>query len=311
MRAGVLVAPGRFEVVDAADPSPTPGQVLVRTHRASICGSDLHVVYDGFHQHDFPAPPGYPGHEGVGVVVGTGRRVLTAPVPTEAGCFAELQAVAAESVLPLPDGADMDRMLLAQQLGTVLFAGRRFLKGVTPGIAVVIGAGSAGTFFVQVLKRAGFREIIVSDLEPHRLDVARELGATATVHAPRESIGEAGADLVIEAAGYDQTRAEAITAAAPGARVGLFGFPESQGLAPFPFDLAFRKSLTIQTSVGTQSEPGLRSFREAIEGIAAGVYEVDYMLAPTYPVERIQEAMEAARARRGVKVSITFGEMES
>jgi len=60
--------------------------------------------------------------------------------------------------------------------------------------------------------------------------------------------------------------------------------------------------------VGTQQEPGLRSFREAVEGIAEGRYEVDYLLAPVYPVERIQEAMEAARARRGVKVSITFGD---
>jgi len=82
----------------------------------------------------------------------------------------------------------------------------------------------------------------------------------------------------------------------------------AQGLAPFTFELAFRKSLTIQTSVGTQAEPGLRSFHEAVAAIAAGEYEVDYLLAPTYAVEQIQEAIEAARARRGVKVSITFGE---
>jgi len=72
---------------------------------ASICGSDLHVVYDGFSQHEFPAPPGYPGHEGVGVVEATGARVLTAPVPEHAACFGELQAVAETSLVPLPDGA--------------------------------------------------------------------------------------------------------------------------------------------------------------------------------------------------------------
>ena len=315
MRAAVLVAPGRFEVVDAPSPSPTTGQLLVRSHRASICGSDLHVVYDGFSQHDFPAPAGYPGHEGVGVIEGTGAPVLSAPVPLDGACFSELQAVAESSLVPLPDGADLDRLLMAQQLGTVLFAARRFLDGVQTGTAVVIGAGSVGTFFVQVLKQAGFENVIVSDLEPHRLDVAAELGATVTVRAPAESVadaahdltGGAGADLVIEAAGYDSTRTDAIAAAAVGGRVGLFGFPESQGLAPFPFDTAFRKALTIQTSVGTQQEPGLVSFREAVAGIADGRYEVDYLLAPVYPVERIQEAMEAARARRGVKVSITFG----
>ena len=324
MRAARLVAPGRFEVVEAPDPSPTPEQVVVRMHRASICGSDLHVVYDGFCQHDFPAPAGYPGHEGVGMVLQAGDEVvdvqagdwvLTAPRPHDAGCFAGLQAVDASSVVLLPEGADLDRVLMAQQLGTVLFAARRFLEGVPRTTAAVIGAGSVGTFFVQVLRRAGFHTIVISDLEAHRLEVAAELGAAITVQAPRESLAQvvhdvtegAGADLVIEAAGYDRTRAEAIAAAAPGARVGLFGFPESPGEAPFPFDLAFRKSLTIQTSVGSQQEPDLRSFREAVSGIAAGDYEVGYLLAPAFPVERIQEAMEAARARRGLKVSITFG----
>jgi L-iditol 2-dehydrogenase len=297
---------------------------MVRMHRASICGSDLHVVYDGFCQHDFPAPPGYPGHEGVGVVVEAGDevaeiqpgdRVLTAPRPLDAGCFAELQAVDGASVVPLPENADMDRLLMAQQLGTVLFAARRFLDGVPRTTAAVIGAGSVGTFFVQVLRRAGFQAIVVSDLEPHRLEVARELGAATTVHAPGQSLAEAvndltdgaGADLVIEAAGYDAARSEAIAAAAPGGRVGLFGFPESMGDSPFPFDMAFRKALTIQTSVGSQHEPQLRSFREAVAGIAGGEYEVDYLLAPAFPLERIQEAMEAARARRGLKVSITLG----
>src|SRR5207248_4501313 len=149
--------------------------------------------------------------------VATGERVLTAPVPSESGCFAELQAVAEESLVPIPDGADPDRVLMAQQLGTVLFASRRFLDGVRPGTAVVIGAGSVGTFFVQVLKQAGFENIVVSDLEPHRLDVAGELGATVLVHAPAESVADAahdvtggvGADLVLEAAGYDATRTDA------------------------------------------------------------------------------------------------------
>lgn len=318
------MAPGRFEVGDLPDPSPTPQQLSVRMHRASICGSDLHVVYDGFSQHDLPAPPGYPGHEGVGVVVeagdevsgvGPGDRVLTAPRPLDAGCFAELQALDGTSVVRLPDSADMDRLLMAQQLGTVLFAARRFLDGVPRATAAVIGAGSVGTFFVQVLRRAGFPSIVVSDLEPHRLEVARELGATTTVQAPGQSLAEAvheltvgaGADLVIEAAGYDAARGEAIAATAPGGRVGLFGFPESKGDSPFPFDMAFRKALTIQTSVGSQQEPGLRSFREAVDGIAGGDYEVDHLLAPTFPLGRIEEAMEAARARRGLKVSITFG----
>jgi L-iditol 2-dehydrogenase len=325
MRAGVLVEPGRMECREFTVPSPAAGRVVVRSHRASICGSDLHVVYDGFSHWECPAPAGYPGHEGVGEVLAVGAgvsgiapgdRVLTVPMPPEAMCFAELQDIAAGSLIVLPADGDLDRLLLAQQLGTVLYASRRFLEGLAPGgTAVVIGAGSVGLYFLQALRRAGFGRVIVSDLEPHRLEIARELGAAAVVRAPSESVVEAaldltsgaGAELVIEAAGYDATRAQAVEAAAVGGRVGFFGFPERKGDAVFPFESAFRRALTMMTSVGTQSEPGLRSFREAADAIHRGDYEVDYMLAPAFPVEEIQEAMEAARARAGVKVSVTFG----
>ena len=67
-------------------PDPEPGKVLVKTRLASICGSDLHIVYMGWNAYEFPLPHGYPGHEGVGEVVDgggsefqTGDIVLTAP----------------------------------------------------------------------------------------------------------------------------------------------------------------------------------------------------------------------------------------
>ena len=325
MRAAVLTGPGRLECEHVPLPELRPGDVLVRTVRASICGSDTHVVYDGFSHHPFPGPPGYPGHEGVGVVtelgpdvsgLEVGDKVLAVPQPIESMCFAEYQRIQAASVIRLRDDADLDRALMAQQLGTVLFASRRFLDGLpTDGTAVVIGAGSVGLFFVQALRRAGFERVVVSDLEPHRLDLARELGATITVRAPGESVVDAtldltggeGADFVVEAAGYDATRGQAVEAVAPGGRIGFFGFPETQEPSPFPFNSAFRKSLTMLTSVGTQQEPGLRSFHEALDGIERGDYEVDYLLTPVFPVEEAQAAMDAARARRGAKVSISFG----
>ncbi|HKA49494.1 MAG TPA: alcohol dehydrogenase catalytic domain-containing protein [Candidatus Dormibacteraeota bacterium] len=100
MRAARLVAPGHLEVARVPIPEPGSRQALIRMRRASICGSDVHVVFDGFEPDQLPAAPGYPGHEGVGEVVDTrsdafaaGDRVLTVPVPARAGCFAEFQVV--------------------------------------------------------------------------------------------------------------------------------------------------------------------------------------------------------------------------
>jgi L-iditol 2-dehydrogenase len=321
MRAARLVAPGRVEVDVVDVPEPQPGWSLVRMHAASICGSDVHVVFDGFHPEELPSRPGYPGHEGVGEVVASpsgehraGELVLTVPVPSEAGCLAEYQVVADRSLIPLPAGGDRARLLLAQQLGTTIYAFRRFWSGPGGRVATVLGAGSAGLFFLQQVRQAGFEQIVVSDREPGRLEVARELGATVTVLAPAESpveatldlSGGAGADLVIEAAGYDVCRAQAVEAVRVSGRIGLFGFPERKGLAPFPTEAAFRKTPSVEWSSGTQMEPGLRSFREALEAIHSGRIEVDYCLSPRFPLDRAPEALQLARERgRGaVKVGV-------
>ena len=66
MRAVQLAARDRLETVEVPVPEPGDDEVLVRAHRGSICGSDLHIIFDGFYRGEFPAAPGFPGHEGVG-----------------------------------------------------------------------------------------------------------------------------------------------------------------------------------------------------------------------------------------------------
>jgi L-iditol 2-dehydrogenase len=321
MKAAQLLGLGQVVVDEFPIPRPREGEVLVRMRRASICGSDIHVVYDGFLPDELPAPPGYPGHEGVGEVVESrapdfapGDPVLTVPLPVNSGCFAQYQAVLATSLVKLPSGIDPDRLLMAQQLGTTIYAFRRFWPGEPGRVAAVLGAGSAGLFFVQQLRRLGFEKLVVSDLEAGRLEIARELGADVVVRAPGESVVEAcldltggeGADLVIEAAGYDTCRAQAVDAVRENGRLGFFGFPERRGDAPFPIDRAFRKAPTIEFNVGTQREPGLRSFREAVAAIAEGKIEVGYLLAPTLPIEDAPAGLALARERAAGAVKVNF-----
>lgn len=321
MNAAVLVAPERIEVDEFDVPEAAPGQVLVRMHAASICGSDLHVVFDGFHR-GRTGLPGFPGHEGVGEVVESaadgiapGRLVLTVPAsPAWNRCFSQYQAMDPRYIVPLPEGGDTSRLLLAQQLGTTIYALRKFWQGEAGGSATVVGAGSAGLFFVQQLKTLGFERIIVSDLEKERLEMARELGADVVVHAPAESVVEAtmdetdgaGAELVIEAAGYDDCRAQCMDAVRPRGRIGFFGYPQIQGPAPFPMETAFRKAPSVEFFSGTQHEPGLRSFRDAVQAIHDGSINVDYCLQPRFPLARTDEAFATAHERRGgaIKVGI-------
>ena len=327
MRAASLVRSGVVEVRDFPIPEPGPDQVLVKMHYASICGSDVHVIFDGFHTPEYLGRPGYPGHEGIGIVaVSThpdfpvGSPVLTVPFGQRGGCFAEYQVVDVSHTIALPAGSDLRRLLLAQQLGTTVFAMKKFLPPATlaadlPASAAVIGSGSAGLFFLQQLRARGV-EVIVSDLNRDRLVVAERLGAAQTVLEPAESVidvsrartGGAGVDLVIEAAGYDVTRAAAVEAVRARGFVGFFGYPQLRGLAPFPVERSFRKELTMVWSNNTQAEPGLASFRAAIELVRTGAIEVDHCLQAMYDLEDAPAAMAAARAygNGAAKVGIVF-----
>ena len=324
MLAGQLVEPGRFEVVEVDPPVPAEGQVLLDSYRTSICGSDLHLVYRGMYRGEYPAPPGWPGHEGVGTVLESraddfkpGDQVLAAPQPRFGRCFAQQQVVPAGSLVHLPDGSDPGLQVLGQQLGTVVFAMRRFWpagRDREPGGSVAIfGTGAAGLLFVQLARLAGFTKIIVSDLTESRLALAARFGATTTVHAPGQSLAEAvldetsgaGADLVIEAVGLDSTRIECLDAVRAEGRVGYFGFPETLSAeSTWSFSRAWAKRASIEVVTGAQGEPGLASFHEAVKLIASGAVDTAPLAADVYPLASLQDAFEAARERRGPKISV-------
>ncbi len=329
MRAAVFKAPGEvvYERVPQPTLSPDRPEVLVRTELATICGSDVHAIHHGVGMTPAAVSPGYPGHEGVGEVVDStterfrpGERVLTLPVPDLAAGFADYQVLGPEQLLRIDDGEiPASTIVLAQQLGTVIHGIERFWPPGGADVAAVVGAGSAGLLFIGELLRRGTREIVVSDLDETRLDWARRLGATQTVHAPHESIAEAvrarsggrGADIVIEAAGYDDARDAAVDCLAVGGTLGMFGLAERVGLSPFPVNTLFRRKATVRAIYGAQSEPGLPSFRAAIARLTEedALPDVGKMLTHTYPIERIADALAHASQPSGAcKIAVSFSD---
>lgn len=324
MRAAYMPEPGKIEIGEFPVPEIGAGEVLVRMQMASICGSDLHVLYHDFHHPDWIGRPGYPGHEGVGEVVESrsphfraGQRVLTVPNGDSGVCFSEYVAITDRRLVLLPDG-DARRLLLGQQLGTTVHAMAKFwTRGPVPGagkVAAVMGAGSAGLFFLQQIIRLGFDTVIVSDLDGARLELAQALGASVLVRAGEARIGDAiadltggcGADLIVEAAGFDELRAEAVAAIAKNGTVGCFGFPQRHGSVPFPTETAFRKSASVLWAGGAQAEPGLRAFHEALHLITTGAIAVDYCTEVDVPLEQISDGLERAEAhgRGAVKIGV-------
>jgi L-iditol 2-dehydrogenase len=320
MKAAILTGSNSWRVDDLPDPELGTGDVLVHTEISAICGSDIHAAHDA----ESVQPAGFPGHESVGTVIDSrspdfvvGQRVLCAPPAAVARGFTEHQVIPAQSVLHLPGSATAD-VVIAQQLGTAVFAMKRFWPdsmGSGAGrTAAVLGTGPAGLAFTRLLLAAGFELVVVSDTSPVRLAAAAGLGAQTLVHAPQEDALEVamqrtdgkGVDLVIEAAGKDVTRHQAMRMVAYDGRIGLFGLEEQAGMSPWPLAEVFRRRPTIDMVWNAQAEPGLSSFRSAIEMTIAR--PAPEMISHRFGIEDIGEAFALAAdpSRGAVKVAITF-----
>jgi L-iditol 2-dehydrogenase len=324
MKAARWVDLGRVECEEVPVPPVAEGEILVRTAYASICGSDLHGVFFGPPvQH--PSPPGAPGHESVGEVVESrcpgfepGDQVLTVPFAIDGRTLAEYQAIPGAAVIKLPDTAPLSHLLMAQQLGTVIYALRSRPLDVTGQDVAVIGQGSAGAFFSFLLKRAGAARVLASDKSRARLDYGRHVGTDIGVDASTgdftaavmDATGGKGASVVVEAVGSRKTFPQSVDVAANGATLIWFGLPEDDAAGPYPlaFRDFFRKALTAHARFGAQGEPGLESFRYAVRLIADGALDVAPLLSHMLPIEQVGEAFHMARDRgdNALKVSIKF-----
>lgn len=259
MKALVYLGPGRKELQDRPMPEIiAPSDAIVKVTRTTICGTDLHIL-----KGDVPTcqPGTVLGHEGIGIVqsVGPGVTAFKAGDPVLISCItscgkcdycrrgmyshcttggwtlghtidgtqAEFVRVphADTSLYHLPAGMENTDALvmLSDILPTGMECGT--LNGkVQPGSTVaIVGAGPVGLAALMTARFYSPARIIMIDLDPNRLGVARELGATDTINsgttdavaAVMQMTGGRGVDVAIEAVGIPQTFAicEAVVAA--------------------------------------------------------------------------------------------------
>jgi L-iditol 2-dehydrogenase len=298
------------EIIETRKPRIADGKVLVRTQLLSLCGSDVRRLYYP-RPEEVPLPIGAPGHEMIGIVEEVDeRRSSVKPgdpalvlAPFSENAMAEYFLAEQDNVLPLPDYRPLEHLLMAQQLGTVVFGTTRVPR-MPGGDAVIIGQGSAGLFWSFMLRKSGLARVIALEKQPARLKAARDLGATHTVDVSRDDPVEAVteitrgemADLVVEACG----EVEGINLAPRLVEVNgyllYFGVPHAPRFE-FDYLALFRKYCHATSSGGVYQEKGLPSFRKALELIAGGEVDVAPMITHRFPFERVAEAYDLARTR--------------
>ena len=323
MKAVQVVARGRAEFVDVPEPKVQAGYVLVRTSHLSLCGSDIHMLHYAADS-AYPFPPGTTGHEMVGVVEAVGDRVGNQPsAPVQVGdrvlalapghkAMCECFSAPFEHVVRLPGGVPMERLLQAQQLGTVLYASRRLPKVAGKDVCV-IGQGSAGLWFNFHLRRLGAKRIVALDIEPARLERSTAFGASDIINnrqldpiaALKAKFDGQLADIVVEAAGEIDAINLAIDLVKPFGEILYFGVPRGQTF-PINFHQFFHKCCRATTIVGASSEPNLPSMKTALDLVANGEADADAIITHRVEFSDVLDAYEMHRTRADGAVKIVI-----
>ncbi|MDG0814557.1 zinc-dependent alcohol dehydrogenase [Cohnella rhizosphaerae] len=269
MKALVWTAPEKMEYMDVPKPEPAEDEVLIKVETVGICGSEIegYLGHNSLRVPPLVMGHEFCGRiESWGARAGryaAGTKVVVNPLIScgdcaacrkgqnqlcasrrivgihRPGAFAEWVAVPVSCVVPVSESLDASRAALAEPLACSLRAARRsMVRHFAPNV-LVFGAGGIGLLCAKVARLLGASRVIVADTQYDRLKIALDTGAADRAVHPSdgdlrrfvsEATGGDGADVVIDAAGFQPTRAQAMAIVNPGGtimNIGL-GIDETQ-----------------------------------------------------------------------------------
>ena len=252
---------------DVPEPKVGINDVLIRVDRTGICGTDLHIYkWDDWASRTIPVPM-VVGHEFVGEIVEVGsnvtdfhpgqvvsgeghvvcgrcrnclagRRHLCADTKgvgvNRPGAFAEYLVLPMTNVWVHSDDIDRDVASIFDPFGNAVHTALSFdLLGED---VLVTGAGPIGIMGAAVARHAGARYVVITDVNPYRLDLAQKLGVTMAVNAREKSLGDVqkelgmkeGFDVGLEMSGNVQAFRDMLANMAHGGKIALLGIPEKE-----------------------------------------------------------------------------------
>jgi alcohol dehydrogenase len=341
MKALTYNGPGQKSWTNKANPViEKPTDAIIRITRTTICGTDLHIL-----KGDVPAvTPGRAlGHEGVGIVeeVGSavrnfkkGDHVLISCVTSCGSCTnckrqmyshcadggwilghmidgtqAEYVRVphADNSMYPVPEGADEEALVMLSDILPTGFEIGVLNGRVGPGdVVAIVGSGPIGMAALLTAQFLSPARIIMIDLDPNRLAVAKTFGATDTicaageeaVAAVMEMTGGTGVDVAIEAVGIPITFDVCQEILAPGARLANVGV-HGKGVN-LRLEKLWIRNVTIATGlVNTNTTPML------LKTVQAGKINPAQLITHRFPLDKIEEAYQVfsdAAREKAIKV---------
>ncbi|HEX9932120.1 MAG TPA: zinc-binding dehydrogenase [Allosphingosinicella sp.] len=306
MRAAVLAAPGTIRIEEVARPEPGPGQVRVRLEGCGVCASNL-TPWEGPEWMQFPTEPGALGHEGWGTIDAVGEGVDGLAVGDRVAAlsfksYAEFDVAEAGAVVKLPESL-AGQPFPGEPLGCAFNIFRR--SDVRAGQTVaIVGIGLLGAILTRLATDAGARVIAISR-RPFSLDLARRFGAAETipmddhwaiVETVKALTGGALCDRVIEAVGKQWPLDLAGELVREGGRLIVAGYHQD-GPRQVNMQMWNWKGIDVVNAHERDPQVSLQGIREAVEAVASGRLDPSPLYTHEYPLERLDEALNATRDR--------------
>jgi len=249
------------------DPEIGINDVLVRVRYTGICGTDLHIYqWDEWARKTIPVPMAI-GHEFVGEIVAVGsnvndffpgdlvsgeghvvcgrcrnclagRRNLCASTQgvgvNRPGAFAELISLPMSNIWRHHHGISEEIAAIFDPFGNAVHTALSF--PVLGEDVLITGAGPIGCMAIPVVQHAGARHVVITDVNPFRLDLARKMGATLAVNTKETTLAEVqkqlnmveGFDVGLEMSGNAQALREMIANMSHGGKIAILGIPATE-----------------------------------------------------------------------------------
>ena len=324
---------------DVPEPAIGINDVLIRVRRAGICGTDLHIYnWDEWAQRTIPVPMVI-GHEFVGEIVDigsnvndfhrgdivtgeghvvcgrcrnclAGRRHLCAHTMgvgvNRAGAFADYIAVPMTNIWRHQENADLDVAAIFDPFGNAVHTALSF--PVLGEDVLITGAGPIGIMAAAVVRHAAARHVVITDVNPYRLDLARKMGVTRAVNTSeiplarvQQELGmKEGFDVGLEMSGNTAAFREMLSNMSHGAKIAMLGIPAKD--MAIDWNLVVFNLLTIKGIYGREMYETWYKMTVMLE---SGL-DIRPVITHRFPYQRYEEAFQAVRSGCSGKVILEW-----
>ena len=326
MRAVVIEKPNTIALKDVETPTPPKGFARIKVKAAAICATDLEIV-DGNIPANYPITP---GHEWSGIVDAVGDESDSHWIGKSVvgsndiicrkceacfsgnwrycdsfeeigfkrnGAYAEYVIVPVYGLVEKPENISFEHAALCEPLGVALGTFKK-AKANIGSTLMIIGAGSIGLSMLAVGKAMGMQKIVVCATKDSRLQMARDMGAYATIATNEENMEEKikeyhpdGTDLVIDATGIEECIQGCLRVAKRGGTVMLAGYGRGK-VMNIRIDDIHVKNLKL---IGAGNNWNM--FKKAIALMESGKVDLSSFVTHRIALEDYQKGLDMARKR--------------